>query len=380
MFDQLKALSGQPEELFEALARELGAAGKFHELFDARLTQGRQRLGLPLERSTNLDDLNEPARSSLEESYMDACREVGQLLLDAGRFREAWMYLRPVGEKPLIHDALERVIPQDETIEELIQVALYEGVAAERGLAWMLGHYGTCNSITTFEGMAGNLSVEDQRACAAVMVRHLHQEVLGNVRGHIEQQEGRPPPAASLAELVAERPWLFENDNYHVDTSHLAAVVRFARLLEEPSAVRLALELTEYGRRLGEQLRYPGEPPFEDTYPSHGLLFSATLGEQVDEAVEYFNRSADASTEEHGTAPLETLLILLQRVNRHPEALAALAKHGNQAGSLSPYAPTPLALARQCGDWDLYFKIMQDRDDAVGYVMGMLECKGVAVG
>lgn len=374
MYDQIASLAGDAEQLFEAIARRLAAERKFHELFDARLAQSRHRLGLPLDQSGDLDDLPEPVRSELEAAYLQACREAGQLLLDAGRFREAWMYLRPAGEKNLVRESLERVVPKDDRMEELIQVALHEGVAVQRGLGWMLGHYGTCNSITTFEGLAPRLEIADQQACAAVLVRHLHNELLRNVRAHVEQREGAPPATNRLAELITGRDWLFENDNYHTDTSHLAAVVRFARLLEEPAAVELALDLVEYGRRLAPQLQYPGDPPFEDLYASHRLLFLATLGRQVDEAIDFFRQQAETlPLEEHGTAAIETCLVLLVRVGRPLEALETYAALVPTDVSLSPYAPSLLELARRSRDWDTYLRIMRDRDDVVGYAIGQLE-------
>jgi hypothetical protein len=197
---------------------------------------------------------------------------VGQLLVDAGRFRQAWLYLRPTGEKLALREALQRTIPTSENVEELIQIALEEGVAPERGLAWMLAHYGTCNSITAFDAIAGTLSPPDQKACATVLVRHLHSELSANVKAHIERKEDRLPRESTLAAMISDRGWLFDNDTYHIDTSHLASVVRFARLLDSGAVLRQAVDLTEYGCRLGAALRYPGEPPFEDVYPSHRRL------------------------------------------------------------------------------------------------------------
>src|SRR5690606_34268189 len=99
MFDELAALADDPERVFQHVAQSLAAAGEFHRLFDLRLIQERRRLGLPLDRRTPIDDVEEPLRSQLEAGYLDACREVGELLLEAGRLREAWMYLRPAGDK-----------------------------------------------------------------------------------------------------------------------------------------------------------------------------------------------------------------------------------------------------------------------------------------
>ena len=374
MFEELASLAGDADRLFTELGGQLAKAGKFHELFDARLAQSRLRLGLPVDRTAGLDDLPEPLRSNLEEAYLSACREVGQLLVEAGRFREAWMYLRPAGDKQPIREALEKTVPNEESIEELIHIALHEGVAVERGLGWMLGHYGTCNSITTFEGLAGAMTLEDQRACATVLVRHLSDEVTKNVIAHVERQEGKLPPEQSLGDIISTRAWLFENGNYHTDTSHLASVVRFARLAEASDTLELAVDLAEYGRRLSAHLQYPGDPPFTDLYASHRLLFLATLGRQVDEAIDYFRRQAEETpVAEHGTGAIETYLIVLCRADRYQDAIDAYAELVPNDGSLSPYAPTLWHLAEQSGDWERYFSVTRERDDPVGFALGQLQ-------
>ncbi|MCZ6806560.1 MAG: hypothetical protein O7F08_06375, partial [Deltaproteobacteria bacterium] len=324
-----------------------------------------------------LDELPEPLRSQTEEAYLAACREVGQLMLDAGKYREGWMYLRPTGDKEPVREALGRAIPDDENTEELIEVALHEAVSPRRGIAWMLAHYGTCNSITTFEGLASNLPREDQQACAAVLVRHLHDELIGNVRSNIEQQEeSLPPDEATLTELVVDHPWLLQNESYHVDTSHLGATVRFARLLTDPQLLRLALALTEYGLRLARLHQFPGEEPFVDVYPSHRLLFSATLGERVDEAVRFFAKKArEVSVEEHGTGAIEAYLVLLVRLERYEEALEEMGRLVPSDVALSSYAPTMLELARESGAWERYLELARQREDAVGFAAGLVESR-----
>ncbi len=206
------------------------------------------------------------------------------------------MYLRPVGDKQLVASALEKVAPTEENMQDLIEIGLHEGVAPALGYGLVLQHYGTCNAITTFEGAVLARPRGDQQACAAALVKHVHAELLANLRADIARQEGREPSEASLAALVADRDWLFGELNYHIDTTHLAATVRFARLLEDPELVRLAHDLTEYGRRLHEQFQFAGEPPFEEVYPAHGLFFAAQLGEKVDEALEYFAKRAKRPT------------------------------------------------------------------------------------
>jgi hypothetical protein len=373
MFDAIDAHSGNSDKLLEALARELAAAGRWHDLFQARLVQQRVRLGLSADSSAALDEVAEPLRSQLEDAYTDACREVGELLLAAGQFREAWYYLRPAGEKALVQRALAKVLPDDEQVEKLIELALYEGVDVVRGYGWLLGRYGTCNAITTLEGLGAQLPPHDLRACAAALVRHLHHELLNNVAGHIERVESHRPAATSLDGLFPGREWLFQHEAAHVDASHLSAGVRFARVLEDRQVVRLALELAEYGRRLHSSLQYPGEPPFADHYVSHALLFAATLGERIDEAVKYFAAQAEATKpDEDGTAAIETLLVLLTRVGRPGEALAAYRQQVPADVQLSAFAPRLLDLARQSGDWELYAQIMRERNDPVGFALGEL--------
>ena len=119
--------------------------------------------------------------------------------------------------------------------------------------------------------------------------------MLASLVADITQQQGKPPTETTIAGLVADRDWLFANDNYHVDTTHLSSIVRFALLVEDHEVLRLATDLTEYGRRLTAQFQYPGDEPFADTYPASALFFHAQLGEGVDEAVRVFAERAATS-------------------------------------------------------------------------------------
>ena len=386
-FDQLQTSLAEQgvDAVFETLIAELKSEKKFHELFDVLLMRTRQRLGLPVTLSTPIDDLAEPLRSQVEEAYLAACREVGGLLLDessqggapAGRLREAWMYLRPVGDKQLVASALEKVAPTEENMQDLIEIGLHEGVAPALGYGLVLQHYGTCNAITTFEGAVLARPRGDQQACAAALVKHVHAELLANLRADIARQEGREPSEASLAALVADRDWLFGELNYHIDTTHLAATVRFARLLEDPELVRLAHDLTEYGRRLHEQFQFAGEPPFEEVYPAHGLFFAAQLGEKVDEALEYFaKRAKEADVNEVGTGPAEVYVALLARLQRYDDALRAAIELFPAGVRTSGFAPNLLELARLAGDFEPLMELCRQRGDLVSFTAGLLEQAG----
>lgn len=358
----------------EHLAEGLKSQGRYHELFDARLMQARHRLNLPAVLSTSLDELPEPLRSELEDAYLGACKEVGHLLLDEAKIGEAWRYLRPVSENVAVADKLQRIEPDDENMQQLIEVALHEGVAPLLGFRLVLENYGTCNAITTFDAEMYRRGRGHQQDAAAMLVRHLHRELVENVRFDIRRQEGADPAELTLGALVGQRDWLFAGNNYHIDTTHLASVVRFARLVENQEVLRLALDLTEYGRRLGPQYHFAGEEPFTDNYVHTGLFFAAQLGEHVEEAVSYFRGRAEAvDIESVGTSAIEVYIVLLSRIGRHTEALEESIRLLPESARSSGFAPTLLELAGRAGDYDRLLSVYQQRGDLLGYATALAE-------
>jgi hypothetical protein len=375
-FDELDSrLSGQGvEAVFDALGAQLKRDKKFHELFDMQLMRSRHRLGLPVVLSGSLDDLQEPLRGQLEEAYLAACREVGALLLGEGQLREAWMYLRPLGDKATMAAALEKVEPCEANLQDLVEIALHEGVAPALGYALVLKNYGTCNAITTFEGALVQRSRADQQAAAALLLAHLYEELIGNVRADVARREGQLPKEQTLAEMVENRDWLFADHNYHIDTTHLAATIRFARLLEDKQMLALAYDLTAYGRKLSSQFQFAGDEPFADVYPSHALFFAAQLGRQVDEALVYFHKRAQSlSIDEHGTGPVEVYIALLARLGRYAEALDAAVELVPRGVRTSGFAPSLIELARSAGDYERLLAVCRQREDAVGYAAALVE-------
>src|SRR5690606_13597223 len=126
-------------------------------------------------------------------------------------------------------------------------------------------------------------------------------------------------------------------------------------------------QLTEYGAELHPDMQYRGEAPFEDIYPAHRLFFSACLGRDVQQAIDYFRAEAQKCDLYHeGTGPVETLLVLLDRVGRPGEALKTYVEMVPAGTRLSPYAPRLLDLAMRSGEWELYEKMLSERDDPVG--------------
>jgi len=373
MFEEIATLARDTDQMFQRAGQQLVESGQLHRLFDLRLLECRHRLALPLEQNSSLDELADPERSQLEDAYLAACREVGQLLLKSGQSREAWGYLKPASEKKMVRDWLATVVPDDANADELIELALYEAVDPERGFAWLLARRGTCNAITEFGGLSGQLPVADQVACAALLVRHLHEELLGNIGGHLERLEEKVPSTSTIRSILDLHPSLLQDGAYHVDTSHLATTVRYARLLTDAAPLRLAIDLADYGRRLEKELQYPGEPPFEDLYPTHLQFFQAVLGEQLDQGVDYFAEQArTVAIDMYGTAAIETYLVLLVRTGQSERALAEYSEVVPAECVLSPLAPSLLQLAQAGGQWERYFEICRQRGDLVGFAAGQL--------
>jgi hypothetical protein len=360
--------------VFDRVAAELAGEKKFHELFDVLLMRSRHQLGLPAVLTTSLDELDEPLRTRVEEAYLAACRDVGTRLLDEGRLREAWMYLRPVGDKPLVAAALEKIEPTDENVQDLIEIGLHEGVAPALGYELVLKNYGTCNAITTFEGAVLGRPLADQQAAAALLLKHLHAELVANVRADIARQQASEPKERTLAELVENRDWLFGENNYHTDTTHLAAVVRFSRLIEDPALLELAYDLTEYGRRLSRQFQFAGEEPFVDVYPAHRLFFGAQLGKHVDEALAHFrSRAQQVDAAEYGAAAAEVYVALLSRLRRYDEAIRAAIELVGPGARTTGFAPNLLALSRLAGNYEPLLAACRQRGDLVGFTAGLVE-------
>lgn len=377
-FDQLaqKLEESGPEAFFEQLTTELSREKKYHELFDVLLMRSRQRLGLPAILQGSIDDLDEPVRSQVEDAYLESCRHVGGLLLDDGRLREAWMYLRPVGDKQLVAAALDKLTPSEENLQDMIEISLHEGVSPALGYKLVLENYGTCNAITTYEGAVLGRPRAEQQACAAALLTHLYRELTANVRSDIARQEGAEPAEASLAELIADRDWLFGEMSYHTDTTHLAATVRFARVLEDRDLIAKAFELTEYGKRLSSQFQFPGEPPFQELYPAHGLYFGAQLGKQVDEALSYFEKHARATdVHEEGAGPAEVYIALLARLGRHTDAIRATVELLPPGTRTSGFAPNLHELSRMADDYAPLMHVCRERGDLVSFAAGLLESR-----
>src|SRR5262249_37876902 len=148
---------------------------------------------------------------------------------------QAWAYFRMINEPDPVRTALEKLQASDDVdLQPLVQIAFYEGVHPRKGFNWILTRYGLCNAITTLGSQEMPHPAEDKQYCLQQLVRALYEELRVRLASEIERREGQPPPEASapagtpgvIRKLMQGRDWLFEDDFYHIDVSHLSSVVQ----------------------------------------------------------------------------------------------------------------------------------------------------------
>jgi hypothetical protein len=342
--------------MFKTLAATLEARRQWHALFDLRLVEARTDLGLPP--TGDLGDLSPAVRDQLDERSLAACREIGWPLLDEGQVAAAWMYLRAAAAPAEVSERLASMaaailaargnsIDEDTTarLEEIVHVALWEGVDPALGIELVISVHGTCNAITAYEQAVSRLPARRQEPAAGVLVRHLHREVAGKA----------------------------DDGSIHVDVSHLQSVLRIARVCTDHAVIGAAWELACYACRLPSELVYPGEPPFENVGEASRLFFGAQLGHDVKEAIGFFRRAATlARIEESGTLPSDTLVLLLTRLGQPAAALhAALERPADgpmpSAMLASGMLPSLVELATAADAWDELLAACQARGDTITY-------------
>lgn len=382
-FEELARLSQESgtSAALEFLERHFREENEYFKLFEVLKMQCRQRLGLALMYSQQPDDLNEKQQRELEDGLLDACRDVGTLLLQSGKLQEGWMYLQPIGDHELTDRLIRAIEPNEDNLDLLVDVAVSQGAAPVYGFGLLLEHYGTCNGITTFDTQAAQMPGPIRKGMAEVLLRHLYRELTGNIRHATQDGEQESGGPEGLAELMQTNPQLTADGAHHIDTTHLASVMRIARLVDDPADLKRAVELAEYGGRLAEEYRYPGNPPFEETYVDHRFFYSALLGENVDAAIGHFEQKIETvDSEQFGPIAEETLVDFLVRLGRNDQAMSVVikrmreGKHESMGG-----APGPMEIANSrelLGTLNEYYR---EEGDLLGYGMTELQLREIGV-
>ncbi len=189
-FDEVVQLAEQQgiEKTLDFLEDRFRTEHEYFKLFEVLKMRCRFRLGLPLIYRQQPDDLDESRQRELEDGLLTACRDVGTLLLEAGRIQEGWMYLQPLGDRQLVRRLLRSIETNEQNIDTVIDIAVSQGAAPDYGFGLLLQHYGTCNAITTFDSQAGRFDKTIQRMMAEQLLRHLYSELCQNIRRAVEQK------------------------------------------------------------------------------------------------------------------------------------------------------------------------------------------------
>jgi hypothetical protein len=368
--------SAGPAAAIDRLCTSLRDEENLEPLFYARLLAARQKLDINPIPTAPISEIPDSKQDQYEEAIRLACREVGQLCLERGQLPQAFGYYRMIGETEPVRKAMADHVPrEDEDMDSLIRITLYEGLLPRKGFDWVIERFGICSAITTISGQL-QIPQDDRRYCVGRIVRNLFDDLCDRVGADVERTEGkpletsRPHPKGTLRKLIAGRPWLFGEDSYHIDLSHLSSTVQMSLDLEPGEELELARELCAYGQGLSDSFKTQREPPFDEPYRDHDVYLGILMGDKVDEGLAHFRAKADVGTDQVGTGPAEVLVRLLQRLGRHGEALQLARKHLVQVDNT--WLTYLADLCRQANDYRPLADAAREQGNAVQFIAGLL--------
>lgn len=360
-----------PEVAFDYLEQQSRATKNYAQLFQARLLKKRFELGLPLIQRELFDDLPADRRRTYEEAFIRAAREAGELYLADGDIPRAWSYFRAIGEPAPVAAAIEK-IEQHENMPAIIEIAFQEQVHPRKGFELILNHYGVCRAISSVFQFPNR---EGRNECVGLLARTLHEELLGNLKRTIVRKEGEAPAATRVTELIAGRSWLFEDNCYYIDTSHVVSVIQYCLEVDQRETLELVLELAEYGSRLGAMFQQVGNPPFE-RFQDYVFYFKAVLGVEVEESISHFRaKIADSDPQEVGTAPAQVLVALLARLERFDEAIAISLEHLRELDPTQLACPSVQQLCQWGRRFDQLRRISREQEDLISFAAAAVQMK-----
>jgi hypothetical protein len=377
LFDEISQLARTEgaSAALDKLIESQRAAKQYHRLFDALLMRKKHELGLPITRPTVFDDVPRELRKEFEEFYIDSAREVGRMLLEDGNIPQAWLYFRTIQEPEAVREAIEKLgkhAQQDPQYDEILQLALYEGANPLMGLRMMLESHGTCNTVTSLDQLLPQLNAEDRSGAAAILVEHLYGELRGSLEYVVKERMPMLPPNQSVRELIAGRDWLFEGGNYHIDVSHLNAVVRFARSLGTGNEhLAEAIELAEYGSKLDPQLQYSGDPPFTDFYTAHLHYLKVLSGENVEAGLAYFARELENEPDQPDKQLIAYAMVdLMIQTDRLDQAVELARQYLDSIEDPNGFSFADLC--NRAGKMEILAEVALNNNDPLRYTAGLI--------
>jgi hypothetical protein len=366
-----------PVAALDQLCDDLKARKEYAALFYTLLMKKRHELGVsPIATGSN-QDLPAGAHHAFEDGIREAARTVGKLWLEAGDIPQAWAYYRMLGETEPVAQALDKIeLQEDQDVQPLIDIAFHQGVHPKKGFEWILKRYGICSSITTMGGGELPFPLDVRQDCIKRLVRALHEELTERLKGEIQRQQGFAPTGKSIAELIAGRDWLFADEFYHIDLSHLSSVVQMSAQLDKCDELGMARELCQYGQKLSPRFQQITDPPFENQYQDYEVFLSILAGDKVEEGLAHFRAKAEnADPDTVGTYPAEVLVNLLLRIGRPQEALETSRRFLTRLGETRLSCPSFVELCQQTGNYQALADVAREQGNPVNYLAGLIAAR-----
>ncbi len=361
--------AGGEQAVFDVLTQTFMQDKDYAKLFQLRVLRKRLDLGLPLIQNGPGEDIPADKRPEYEQAFVQAAREAGELFLAENDIPRAWPYFRAIGEPAPVVAAIERT-DEHENMAAIIEIAYQEQIHPRKGFELILKHHGICRAISSVFQYPVR---EGRQDCIGLLLRSLHRDLLSNLKRVVAQKEEVAPETGNISDLIAGRGWLFEDNCYYIDTSHVVSVMQYGLELDDPERLGLALELAEYGAQLGSMFQRCGNPPFE-TFTDYAAYFRTVLGKDVEAGIEHFRRKVgECDPNEYGTAPAQALVGLLSRLERYPEAIRVSMEHLKDADPNQQACPSVLQLCQWAGDFEQLRKIATEQGDVLSFTAGLLQ-------
>lgn len=377
-FEQLKKdlESKGTEAAIDSLCEVLRQQKDYHNLFYAILLKKRQQLGVNPIPTSPAQSLPESMHKDYEEGIREAAQTVGQLFLKDKNIPNAWSYYSMLGEIEPVARALDEYSPaEDDECDAIINIAYHQGANPRKGFDLILDQYGICSAITTLGGAQFPYGREDHVYCIKRVVRALYEELKERLITDIALEEKkRPDESQSVSELIQNRPFLFRDDIFHVDLSHLNAAVQMSvNLPPDCEEFQMAREMCEYGARLSTQFQYASEPPFEDQYKDYGIYLSILAGDNVEEGLEHFRQKVTPEMiEEYGTFPVQVLVNLLLKIGRDEEAVELAGRYLVSEDERQLSCPGIVELCERTKKFDKLAELAKQHNNLVHYLAGLI--------
>jgi hypothetical protein len=376
-FDQLeKTLKGKgPAAAVDQLCAKLREAGDYNNLFYALLMKKRLELGVSPFPTGSAADLPAATHEDYENAIREAGRLVGRLYLEQDDARRAYFFFNMLGETAPMRDYIDAYqFDSERDCQGLIEVALYHGVHPAKGFGLVLQRYGICNAITTYSQQDFSRNPDAKQACIKLMVQALHEQLLERLKSDIVSRGEAVPETSSIVELLKGRDYLFADDAYHIDTSHLSSVAQMSLELDGGPEVLLARDLCAYGERLSTQFRNESDPPFERTYADYKVLLEIIAGIDAETGLKHFRDKIEPGIAEGNTFPAEVYVNILLKLGRKDEAREVAKKYlATENRPLS--CPGVFELCQQAKDFAGIADAAKQRADGVNFLAAKIAKK-----